>query len=196
MTGEAHRAGAIEMPDRSAADLVRDRYPEGLVRSLERRYPDVKAWADDAVAHGVEQLVKTARTTRGVQYPKAFVAAAATNFLLDAVGLPEAPVEDAGLDGRSRSAEDEALLDELYKTFKQRVDTWETANLRVVTLLFLEAAYEALPLTLEEAAHAARSILGESISVATVWRLRERGFARLVELYQALDLPGEPPAGE
>ena len=79
----------------------------------------------------------------------------------------------------SWTVEEQALLRATYDVLRSHVATWETENVRVVTLLYLEAAFEGEPLTSDDAAELAGELLGYEVDDSFVRTWKSRGFKKL-----------------
>jgi DNA-directed RNA polymerase specialized sigma24 family protein len=169
----------------AAEELLASGFLEGLVARLRFSYKSVGDHAADAVAHAVEELMISTK----VKNPRRWVTAVAWNRM-KMIGVQQARLksldelaeydpdqaifrDDAG------TAEEQALRDVVYGEVVAHVNTWPTDNVRVVTLLYLEAAHKGEPLTSEDAAEIASQILGEEVSDHFVRTWKSRGLARL-----------------
>ena len=175
--------------------MLTDGTIEGLVRRLQTDFPALHSEASGAVAQAVEKLIRRQVAPRR---PAAYLAASAFNVLkrqmrrrartvsLDALG------EDDGEgswepEDSEWSVEEQALLRETYDELCGQVKTWETENVRVVTLLYLEAAFNCEPLPSDIAAEIASEILGEEVDPSFVRTWKSRGFKRLREYVNSIE---------
>jgi hypothetical protein len=165
--------------------MLREGFIEGLTISLRHKYPTLAEEAGGAVAHAVEKLI--IRGTAPDQ-PRNYLASSAYNDMkrtarrqarlasLDAEAESPSPRQFAD---KAWTVEEQALIDEAYKELKTHVEMWETDHVRVVTLLYLEAAYRGEPLASTDAAQLTGDILGEEIDAAFVRTWWSRGKRRL-----------------
>jgi hypothetical protein len=167
--------------------LVQARFPEGLVRQLERRFRVAGQTAEDAVAEGLARMVERADRL-DVDDPRAYLTTVATNLMRRAVrnALPLGFEEN--YDGGERETEDDPLAEQIFVFIKGLVERWETQTLKTVTLLVLEGTYLGDPLTSEELTNETGRLLGEEISGATVRKWKERGVRKLAEELRGLGL--------
>lgn len=112
--------------------------------------------ADAAIGHGVEKLVVLVEAP---QNTRSYLAACAYNEMKRIVRLRARHVslEALAADDDDHpgwepaeggwTVEEQALLRSTYDFLRSHVATWETASVRVVTLLFLEAAFAGEPLS-------------------------------------------------
>lgn len=176
--------------------MLRDGTVEGLVGRLQRDFPALEAEAASAVGHGVEKLI--VRET-APDDPRRYLAACAYNEMkrfgrrrarhvsLEALASKE---EDhaAWVPADERfGVEEQALLRSTYDQLRSHVEGWETENVRVVTLLYLEAAFECEPLPSAVAAEIAGELLGYEVDDSFVRAWKSRGFKRLREYVTAMD---------
>jgi hypothetical protein len=169
-----------------AEAMLRDGLIEGLARRLRRDFPSLADEATAAIGQAVERLVTRPSAPDN---PRGYLAASAYNEMkrlarraarttsLDALrrdsDLAFDPVDPAW------TVEETALLDTVYREVRAFVESWETAHVRVVTLLYVEAAYEGEPLSSDDAAVLAAEILGEEVDAAFVRTWKSRGYRRL-----------------
>ena len=175
--------------------MLGDGYVEGLVRRLCRDFPALAGDASGAAGHAVEKLVVRPTTP---DKPRSYLAACAYNemkrvrrmrarfdsleALADEDGRPGWTPSDPGL-----TVEEQVLLRETYDQVRSHVETWETENVRIVTLLYLEAAFECEPLTSTDAAELIGELLGYEVEDSFVRAWKSRGFKKLREYVTALD---------
>jgi len=168
---------------------------EGLVRRLQKDFPALHTEASAAVGEAVEKLIRRKESPRN---PGAYLAASAYNVLkrqmrrrarsvsLDALG--EAGDSDGWEpEDAEWSVEEQALIRETYEELRREVEQWETENVKAITLLYLEAAVNAEPLTSAEAADIASDILGEEVDSGFVRTWKSRGFQRLRDHVKTLE---------
>ncbi|MHB1844816.1 MAG: RNA polymerase sigma factor [Deltaproteobacteria bacterium] len=177
--------------------MLGDGYVEGLVRRLCRDFPSLAGDATGAVGHAVEKLV-----VRPVppDKPRSYLAACAYNEM-KRVRRTRARVDsldalaDENEDGRTGwtpsdpglTVEEQVLLTETYDQLRSHVETWETDNVRIVTLLYLEAAFECEPLTSADAAELVGELLSYEVEDSFVRTWKSRGFKKLRDYVAALD---------
>lgn len=176
--------------------MLGDGTVEGLVRRLRRDFPALESEATAAVGHGVEKLI--VRDTVPDD-PRRYLAACAYNEVkrvgrlrarhdsLEALASENEDhagwtPEDPGF-----TVEEQALLRATYDELRSHVETWETENVRLVTLLYLEAAFEGEPLPSEVAAEIVGELLGYEVEDSFVRTWKSRGFKKLREFVTAVD---------
>lgn len=184
--------------------MLADGTLEGITSRLRRDYPVLAAEADGAVGHGVEKLIRLAQN-RTPTRPRAYLAACAHNEMTRMVRrrareLSLETLADRGDDEDSGqgwqpeqggwSVEEKALLTATYEQLRGHVSTWDTDNVRVVTLLYLEAAFLGEPLPSQDAAALASDLLGYEVDDAFVRTWKSRGFKRLREYVRGADVVG------
>jgi hypothetical protein len=174
--------------DRAVGEMVRDRFPEGLVRVLERKFPKAAhADLEDAVSTGFEKLV---RAKRELENPRGFVTTVSVNALkrtLRVAALARLAVGDEGDDDEvDRTARawddstlDEALTNDAYRFMRGLVEAWESRNVRTTTLLVLDAARLQEPLSSAELAGRLEELLAQDVLPETARQWRKRGLDRL-----------------
>jgi hypothetical protein len=176
--------------DKAVDDMVREKFPEGLVRALERQFPKAAhADLEDAVSTGFEKLV---RVGRDMDSPRGYVTTVAVNavkrvlrlaaFERLAVGNDEeddAEEFDRGADPWVDPTLDEALSNDAYAYMRRLVEAWESRNVRATTLLVLEAARLQEPLSSAEMAERLEDVLGQDVLPETARQWRKRGIDRL-----------------
>lgn len=171
---------------------------EGIVRHLRRDFPALAPDADAAVGHGVEKLIVREIAPDD---PRRYLASCAYNEM-KRLGRQRArhvsleALADAGDDETPRwepeqdgwTVEEQALLSATYDQLRAHVATWDTENVRVVTLLYLEAAFLAEPLPSAEAAELATELLGYDVDDAFVRTWKSRGFKKLRAYVTTVDI--------
>lgn len=171
--------------------LLKDGYLAAVEGALRRDFPDAASEAEDAIAVAVVRLLVASGKGRVLDEPRSWLFKVARNDIVrrlqrvHARQRPYEPDEDTRI---VRAAEDDALADEVYKFVRSRIERWEQDRMRVVTLLYVEAAHFGEPLTEDGAATLATDILGEVVpktSIGNTWR---RGFKRLAS--EVRDLMG------
>jgi len=170
--------------------MVQERFPEGLVRALEGRFPGATyADCEDAVSMGFAQLV---RADRRMDNPRGYVTTVAVNAMrrllrraalqqladADGNGGPE-DVADVGADEWSDPVADEVVADDAYLFMQELVDAWESRNVKTATRLVLAAARLGEPLTADELAERLGDLLHQEVTAATARQWRKRGLDRL-----------------
>lgn len=187
MTADS-RTGLDTTEDSHLEEVVRDRFAEGLVRRLEKKYPGANpADVEDAVAVGVEKLVRKGPTTS----PRGYVTVVAENYVLKqfrrAVLDPLQYEDDDGeLHERSPAGAawenppyDEVAARNAYEFLRGVVGAWESTNIRAATLLVLEAAHLDEVLSGDELAELLEERLGQDVLPATARQWKKRGLDRL-----------------
>jgi DNA-directed RNA polymerase specialized sigma24 family protein len=177
--------------------MLGDGFVEGLVRRLCRDFPALSSEGMGAVGHAVEKMiVRPVAPTN----PRGYLAASAYNEMkrlirkrarTESLDALEAHDEDgrpgwAPADPRF-TVEEQALLRSTYDQLRAHVETWETENVKVVTLLYLEAAFDGEPLTSSDAAELTGELLGYEVDDAFVRTWKSRGFKKLRDYVTALD---------
>lgn len=178
--------------------MLRDGTVEGLARRLRRDFPTLAAEADAAIGHGVERLILRPYSPRDCG---AYLAACAYNELkrlarlqarhesLDALAAdPDGDRPGWEPADGAATVEEQALRRITYDLLRSHVSTWDTENVRVVTLLYLEAAYEGEPLSSDTAAELASELLGYEVDANFVRTWKSRGFRKLRDYVQAVDV--------
>lgn len=184
--------------------MLNDGFAEGLVRRLRGAFPSLAEEADGAVGHAVEKLISRPEAPGK---PRPYLTACAYNEMkclarrrarelsLDALAAPHSDDEDSGpgwqLEDGGWTVEEKALLTATYAHLRAHVEAWETDNVRVVTLLYLEAAFLSEPLTSQDAADLAGDVLGYKVDDAFVRTWKSRGFKRLREYVYSAEILGE-----
>lgn len=170
--------------------MVREKFPEGLVRALERQFPKAAhADLEDAVSTGFEKLV---RAGRDMESPRGYVTTVAVNAVKRILGLAaverlavgsdeddDAEESDRGADPWADPTLDEALTNDAYAYMRRFVEAWESRNVRATTLLVLEAARLQEPLSSAEMAERLEEVLGQDVLPETARQWRKRGIDRL-----------------
>ncbi len=168
--------------------MLRDGYIEGLARNIRRAFPSLGEEATAAIGHAVERLILRPVAPRE---PRRYLATSAYNEMrglarrrgrydsLDALSDSDGNVSE--LQDQAWTVEEQALLDATYRELRAVVESWETDHVRVVTLLYLEAAYEGEPLSSEDAADLVADVLGEDVDADFVRTWKSRGFRKLRE---------------
>jgi DNA-directed RNA polymerase specialized sigma24 family protein len=168
---------------RTLEEIVRKGFPEGLVRRLEARYGRRGTLADDAVGDALEAMVRYSDTIEA-RDPQAYLTAAASHALRKALKRAqdheEVDLEDAPDEGLFRSEEEGKRL---YRIAEGLIEDWENKNMRVVTLLVIQATFLGEVLTTSELRDEAQAILSEEISLDSVRKLKERGLKRLAAAF-------------
>jgi hypothetical protein len=169
-------------------DMIKEKFPEGLVRVLERQFPRVAhADLEDAVSTGFEKL---ARADRDLDNARGYVTTVAVNAVKRILRL--AAVEQLAIENDEDDAEqfdradpwanptlDEALTSDAYAYMRGLVEAWESRNVSATTLLVLEAARLQEPLSSAEMAEHLEDVLGQDVLPDTARQWRKRGIDRL-----------------
>lgn len=171
-------------------ELMQGRFFDLLIGRLHSKFPRHKALAEDAVAQAVEQLALRHETIREVEpwlwtvslHELGKLARRADRYA-DLGDLPDGEVGDPS---------EEVLVREAFRVVRQAVQQWDNKRIRVVTLLYLEAAVEMVRLDRAGAARLASEILGEPINPESVSQWRKRGFRDLRRMLQELGDDGAP----
>lgn len=192
--------GAETHLEQELDQMVQDRFPEGLVRVLERKYPAANhAHCEDAVSTGFEKLVKAGRA---MENPRGFVttvAINAVNRILRRAALQQlaGPDNEDGepddlLDRQTGEWSDptaeQAAADDAYEFMQGIVDGWESRNVKTATRLVLAAAKIGEALSSDELAERLEELLDQDVPAATARQWRKRGLDRLRRELIAADL--------
>jgi DNA-directed RNA polymerase specialized sigma24 family protein len=172
-------------PDSSVEEILHLMASGGLDRlmgTLRSHYPDLRDEVEDAVYEAISRLFRH----KPVQHPSAWIYKVASNYIVHKFRdrTPYLNVEPA------TGGEDPAEVvqgRQALALIKKIVERWENAHVRVVTMLYIEAAWLGEPLSLLEARENAASILGEDLSIGSIGTWKARGFDRLVEELTKLD---------
>lgn len=176
--------------DKVVDAMVRDKFPEGLVRVLSAKFPNAaNADVEDAIATGFEKLV---RADRQMDNPRGYVTTVAVNALkrilrlaafeqlaVEAEDEDDAEEFDRGADPWADPTLDEALTNDAYAFMRGLVQAWESRNVRTTTLLVLEAAHLQEPLSSAEMAERLEDLLEQDVLPETARQWRKRGIDRL-----------------
>lgn len=175
--------------EQEVGQMVRDRFPEGLVRLLEGGYPNGNhADYEDAVATGFEKLVAAGRE---MENPRGFVTTVAINAMKRI--LRRAAVQqlaghdddepDDLLDRQTSEWNDttaeQVVADGAYAFMHEVVEGWESRNVKTAMRLVLAAANIGEALSSEELAERLEELLGQDVLPATARQWRKRGLDRL-----------------
>ncbi|MEJ7784314.1 MAG: sigma factor [Solirubrobacteraceae bacterium] len=174
-------------------ELVRDRFPEGLVRTLQRKFPTGRYHDfEDAVA---EAFLKLVRKGRALENPRGYVTTVAVNEMLGTLAraarelLPDADEDDAEeIDRWADPTADEAINDATFDFMRAIVNGWESRNWRAATLIVLEAARLGEAISASELAGELEAQLGQEVLPQTARQWRKRGLDRLREQLHDADL--------
>jgi DNA-directed RNA polymerase specialized sigma24 family protein len=179
-------------------ELMRERFADGLVRTLERKFAAARAHdCEDAVAEGFAKLVKKESELAN---PRGYVTTVATNairrtlFRAAREQLPDSEsAEDGVLDTWADPTAEEAIGKAMFDFVRDIIERWESHNVRTATLVILEAAKLGEPLSSAELAEQLEDQLGQDVLPSTARQWRKRGLDRLrAELYDAeLSTPKE-----
>lgn len=181
--------------------MLRNGTIEGLVRRLKRDFPALASEATGAVGHGVEKLI--VRDTVPDE-PRRYLAACAYNEIkriarqrvrdvsLEALGSEDHDARGAWEpEDPAWTVEEQALLRTAFDLLRAQVETWETENVRVVTLLYLEAAFEGEPIPSQVASEIVGELLGYDVDDSFVRTWKSRGFKRLRNYVAAVNAAEE-----
>jgi hypothetical protein len=158
-----------------------------LIGALRNAFPDLRDEAEDAIFEAVAKLLRRSNERR-IEHVSAWIYKVATNHLIR-THHQRARRTDAEpeLDEKQDPAEI-AHGRETLALVKRIIVTWENAHIRVVTLLYVEAAWLGEPMSLLEARDLATSILGEELSLGSIGTWKDRGFNRLTAELTRMDL--------
>jgi len=184
--------------------MLRDGTAEGLARLLRSKFPAFAEEADAAIGQAVAQLITRPHAPKN---PRAYLAAIATNEMKRVARhwARRVSLDQLAADGdderpgwepfdSSWTVEEQALLRATYDTLRAHVATWDTRTVSVVTLLYLEAAFNGEPLPSTTAAELASGLLGYEVDDAFVRTWKSRGFKKLrafIASVEAVDAPRE-----
>jgi DNA-directed RNA polymerase specialized sigma24 family protein len=185
VTAEIHSASA------QGEALMRERFPEGLVRALEAKFNAGRTDDfEDAIAEGFAKLV---RHDRALENPRGYVTAVATNAMrriLSRAARERLPDSDMAEEGEPDTWADptgeEAIGTAMFEFVRGIVERWESRNYRTATLVILVAAELGEPLSAEELAEELEDRVGHEVLPSTARQWRKRGLDRLrAELHAA-----------
>ncbi len=179
-----------ESTEEQVERLVRARYPEGVIRQLERRFPAAAAAdCEDAVSTGFEKLLCREGP---LQSPEGYVTTVAQNVmkrLMRRAAFEQLADEDddgeqnevidRGLDPWSDPVSEGPIAKDAYEFVLEVVSTWESRNYKAAMELGLEAAWMGEPLSSEELSEKLHDVLGEDVKPATARQWRKRATDRL-----------------
>jgi DNA-directed RNA polymerase specialized sigma24 family protein len=173
-------------------ELMRERFPDGLVRGLEAKFEGGRAHDfEDAIAVGFEKLV---RRQEALDNPRGYVTAVATNAMRRTLAkaarerLPDGDLPEEGApDVWSDPTADEAIASAMLAFVRGIVEGWESRNYRTAMLVILEAAAVDEPLSAEELAEELEDRLGQEVPPGTARQWRKRGLDRLRAELQAAE---------
>lgn len=175
--------------------LLRAGYLDGVMRQLSMSFAQLP-WhdAEDATAYAVSEAIKASTGGRPIHDIKKYLYVVARNYLRKRKNNLEQAIYNPGLhEEQDRSADDELMMRELTKIIWKMIDSWESARMRVITRLYLEAAIEGMHLPLAEAAETATDILGELVPMSAVATTRNRGLSRLAKALEDISPSGAEP---
>lgn len=168
---------------------------EGLLKALCNQFPTLSEQnAEDALGASVAKLITLSATP---ERPDKYLAAMAYNEMkaIFKKKARESSLEALAVGGDSGpgwdlpdydwSIEERTQWKVVYDSLTQHVKTWDVENMRVVTLLYLESAYEGFPLPSEEAAELTSEILGYDVDANAVRSWKSRGYRELQKFVQA-----------
>jgi DNA-directed RNA polymerase specialized sigma24 family protein len=171
--------------------LLRQRFFDGLVRQLRVKFSNLgSSDVEDAVAGAVESLVKRLSRRPVSGDLRAYLSKSAFNEARRAArrrtrGL-ECPLDERD-DSELPSTEDDALRTAGIEMIKAEVRSWENANVREVTLVYVEALVEGELLDTEEVAEIVSTVLGEEINPNSVRTWKARGLRKLQQFVNSTD---------
>jgi DNA-directed RNA polymerase specialized sigma24 family protein len=182
--------GPADDPVADLQDLVRQRFLEGLVRQLERSYPEAGyAKCEDAVCEAAARLVERLRKPPAITDVRSYISKIAHNVLKNSaqrVDNHERPLDEHD-DHAMPSAEAEALRFAALEAIKAEIKNWENAHIREVMLVTVEAVAIGEPIELAEIAEIAGQNLGEELSLSSVAVWKSRGLKKLRDSFKADD---------
>lgn len=179
-------------------DLIEERFPEGLIRTLQRKFPTGRFQdLEDAVAEG---FVKFLAKDEVLEAPAGYVTVVAIHYMdrlfvrAAKEVLPEGDPDDSSGDGPWADPTAEKVVgDATFKFVRGIVETWQSLNVRSATLVVLEAVELEEPIGSAELAEELESLLGEDVLPDTARQWRKRGLDRLrKELHELDELDKEP----
>lgn len=174
-------------------ELVDDRFPEGLVRTLGRKFP-TGCYDDyeDAVADGFLKLIAKGES---LENPRGYITTVAANVMRKTLAraareqLPDAePDEDGEVDVWADPTAEAAINERIVEFLREIVQKWESRNVRTATVLVLEAAKVGEPISGAELAEELEHQLGHDVLPDTARQWRKRGLDRLREELHAANL--------
>jgi hypothetical protein len=171
--------------------IVTGRFPEGLVRMLELRYPGASSGDyEDAVATGFEKLAKkgpienpkgyvtTIAKREALRYAKLHARDRLTRLYDNEDGEHEADGFPRGIEWDD-PVHDEAARKEGISLMREITNRWENHSLKQTTLLIIDALEYDEPIENAELTERLNEILGDDFDPATVRQWRKRGLDRL-----------------
>jgi hypothetical protein len=184
--------------------MIREHFPEGLVRTLERRYPGASQDDyEDAVATGFEKLIATGRD---IENPRGYVTTVSVHKTLRILKLAAVEQLAAASDYEDRDGEelaeratdvwsnpplDEALAKHAFDAMRSIIERWESKNVKTATLLVVDAGLLEEPLSSAELAERLAELLGQDVLPETARQWRKRGLDRLRNELVAVELLDE-----
>lgn len=173
--------------------MIDERFPEGLVRTLEGKFPNGQpADYEDAVSTGFLQLVLKPEmcddnprgyvTTVAVNAMKRTLRRAAIQQL--AVAHPDEDDDSNDpLDAHTSAWDDpvaeHSMLDDAYNLMQRLVDAWPVENHKATMRLVLASAKLAEPLSSDELAERLGELLHKDVQPDTARQWRHRAIKRL-----------------
>jgi hypothetical protein len=161
-----------------------------LVGALRQTFPDLAHDVEDAVFGAVGKLLERHRE-RPVEHVGAWLYEVAKNSLLR-LGARRAKQPGTELVAQPRDPAEVVYGRETLRLVIRIIDAWENAHIRVVTRLYIEAAWLGEPLSLIEARDQATSILAEELSITSIGTWKSRGFERLAAELTRFDYRMKP----
>lgn len=164
--------------------MFEDRFPEGLVRVLEGKFPAARHMdCEDAVATGFEKLTRKGPTTN----PRGYVTTVAINAMtrilrravLEQLALDDDEEHEPYVNPWTDPTLEEVVAQNAYEFMREVVGRWESLNLRATTTLIIEAGRLGEPLSSAELAERLEEILGQDVLPDTARQWRKRGLDRL-----------------
>lgn len=173
--------------------LVTGGLVDALVRQLRSSYTSLgNAEIEDVVAGSIERVV--ARIQKGPLHGDlaAYVYKATLNGANKAARQKARRAEVSlapDLAQPTADVADDVLRRQVVQLLLAEVRSWENANIRVVTLVYLEAAVAGEPLDSVEVAELASPVLGEELNPASVRKWKARGMQKLRDFLQHITDP-------
>jgi hypothetical protein len=179
-------------------DLIEERFPEGLIRTLQRKFPTARFQdLEDGIAEG---FVKFLAKDEVLETPAGYVTVVAIHYMdrlfvrAAKEVLPEGDPDDGSGDEPWADPTAEKVVGEATFGFVRNiVETWQSLNVRSATMVVFEAVELEEPISSVELAEELESLLGEDVLPDTARQWRKRGLDRLrKELHELDELDKEP----
>lgn len=181
---------------RRLVEMLVGRELERIARSLERTLGAVPDDADDAVFDAVVRTL-VAKSPPHPSKVGAFVLRTAQNRIVDghrARRSFDGVAPDLYEDHDGGRLADHVVAEDVFRRVRGAVEAWDNANVRAVTLAFLDAVYDGEELDYNELAERASAARGEELSPDSVRVWKSRGVKRLkAELIDSPDRERNAP---